>query len=239
MTEARNSSPAEVAHFDRLASRWWDPDGEFRTLHDLNPARLAWLESELGGLENAQIIDVGCGGGLLSEAMARKGALVTGIDMSEESLAIARLHLLEVAPLRVDYLCASAEEMTVRSPGTFHVVACMELIEHVPDPQSLVRACGALVMPGGSVFFSSINRTAAAFATAIVGAEYLTRLVPRGTHRYAQFIRPSELDAWARQAGLELVALRGGTYNPVSRSFELTDNTSVNYLVHFRKPAAP
>ncbi len=233
MAEVRNSNPAEIAHFSRLASRWWDPNGEFRTLHDLNPVRLAWID-DVAGLPGKTVVDVGCGGGLLSEAMARRGATVTGIDLSADALAIARLHLLESAPLRIDYRETTAEDLAVQSPHAFDVVTCMELLEHVPDPQLLVRACAALLAPGGSIVFSTINRTPRAFATAIVGAEYLTRLVPRGTHHYEQLIRPSELDAWARQAGLHLQSLRGGAYNPAGRTFKLTDDTTVNYFAHFR-----
>ena len=233
MTESRNASPAEVAHFDGLASRWWDPDGELRTLHDLNPVRLALID-DVAGLAGKQVVDVGCGGGLLAEAMAGRGATVTAIDLSGDALAIARLHLLESAPLHVDYRNTTAEELASSSPHSFDVVTCMELLEHVPDPAALVRACAELVAPGGSVFFSTINRTPLAFATAIVGGEYLTRLVPRGTHRYAQLIRPSELDAWARGAGLRLELLRGGSYNPVTRVFSLSTNSQVNYFAHFR-----
>ena len=233
MTEARNSSPTEIAHFSRLASRWWDPNGEFRTLHVINPVRLAWVD-EVAGLTGKVVADVGCGGGLLSEAMARRGATVTGIDMSADSLAIARLHLLESAALHVDYRETTAEDLAVQSPHTFDIVTCMELLEHVPDPELLVQSCAALLAPGGSVLFSTINRTPKAFASAILGAEYLTRLVPRGTHRYEQLIRPSELDAWARQAGLSLESLRGGAYDPASQTFRLTDDTSVNYFAHFR-----
>jgi 2-polyprenyl-6-hydroxyphenyl methylase/3-demethylubiquinone-9 3-methyltransferase len=232
MAEARNTSAAELAHFSRLASRWWDPDGDLRTLHDLNPARLAWVE-DAAGLAGKRVLDVGCGGGLLSEAMARRGATVTGLDMSAASLTIARLHLLESPPLHVEYCETTAEELARSSPHAFDVVTCMELLEHVPDPARLVGACATLVKPGGSVLFSTINRTPRAFATAIVGAEYLTRLVPRGTHRYAQLIRPSELDAWGRQSGLQLASLRGGSYNPASRVFTLTSNPAVNYFAHF------
>lgn len=238
MTEARNSDAAEVAHFSRLASRWWDPDGEFRTLHDLNPVRLAWAV-ESAGLAGKKVLDVGCGGGLLSEAMAREGATVTGIDMSGESLATARLHLLESKPITVDYRETTAEELAEVAPGSFDVVTCMELLEHVPDPGQLVKACARLVAPGGSVLFSTINRSPRALATAIIGAEYVAGLVPRGTHRYEQLIRPSELDAWGRQSGLRLESLCGGSYNPASRTFRLTDDTTVNYFAHFRAPAAP
>ena len=217
MTEGSNSSPTELAHFGRLASRWWDPKGEFSTLHDLNPVRPARIDG-IVGLAGRRVLDVGCGGGLLAEAMARRGATVTGIDMSPESLAVARLHLLESAPLHVDYREIAAEDLARQAPQSFDVVTCMELLEHVPDPARLVRSCAALARPGGSVLFSSINRTARSFATAIVGAEYLSGLVPRGTHRYAQLIRPSELDAWGRRAGLTLCSLRGGSYNPASRA---------------------
>ncbi len=235
--ETGNSNAAELAHFGRLASRWWDPDGAFRTLHDLNPVRLAWI-NESAGLAGQRVVDLGCGGGLLSEAMAARGARVTGIDLSTELLDVARLHLLESPGLPVDYRCISAEEFAAEAPGEFDVVTCMELLEHVPDPASLVQSCAKLARAGGSVFFSSINRTPAAFATAIVGAEYLSRLVPRGTHRYEQLVRPSELDAWARQAGLNLLSLRGGSYNPASRTFRLTDRSDVNYLAHFRNGPA-
>jgi 2-polyprenyl-6-hydroxyphenyl methylase / 3-demethylubiquinone-9 3-methyltransferase len=236
MSEVRNSSSAELAHFGRLASHWWDPDGEFRTLHDINPVRLGWIE-EAAGLHGRRVIDVGCGGGLLAEAMARRGAGVTGIDMSPESLAIARLHLLESAPLQVDYRVATAENVAEQEPHAFDVVTCMELVEHVPDPAQLVRACARLAKAGGSVLFSTLNRTPRSFATAIIAGEYLTGLVPRGTHRYSQLLRPSELDAWARRSGLTLQSLRGGTYNPASRVLTLGTDTSVNYFAHFR--AAP
>lgn len=237
MAEPRNSSPAELAHFGRLASQWWDRDGEFRTLHDLNPVRVGWVDS-LAPLRGQRVLDVGCGGGLLAEGMAARGASVTGIDLAPELLEVARLHLLE-SGLTVDYRHSAAEDLARQDPGAFDIVTCMELLEHVPDPASLVGACAGLVRPGGSVFFSSINRTPRAFATAIVGAEYLTRLVPRGTHRYEQLVRPSELDAWARRAGLGLECLRGGAYNPVSREFRLTDDPAVNFLAYFRRTPAP
>jgi 2-polyprenyl-6-hydroxyphenyl methylase / 3-demethylubiquinone-9 3-methyltransferase len=236
MAEASNSSPAELAHFSRLASRWWDPDGEFRTLHDINPVRLGWIDG-IVALPGKRVLDVGCGGGLLAEAMAQRGSWVTGIDMSPESLAVARLHLLESGPLPVDYRAISAEDLAGESPEPFDVVTCMELLEHVPDPASLVCSCARLARPGGSVFFSTINRTVRSFATAIVGAEYLSGLVPKGTHRYSQLIRPSELDAWGRKAGLTLEALRGGSYNPASRAFRLGEDPSVNFFAHFRKGA--
>ncbi|MEZ5566139.1 MAG: bifunctional 2-polyprenyl-6-hydroxyphenol methylase/3-demethylubiquinol 3-O-methyltransferase UbiG [Gammaproteobacteria bacterium] len=222
MPEAVNSTAAEIAHFNQLASRWWDPDGELRTLHDLNPVRLEWIDA-VAGLAGRRVVDVGCGGGLLAEAMARRGAQVTGIDMAGDALAIARLHLQEEADLVIDYQQTTAEELAQRLPGTFEVVTCMELLEHVPDPASLVRACARLATPGGSVLFSTLNRSARAFASAIVGAEYLTGLIPRGTHRYEQFIRPSELDAWGRQSGMSLKSLRGSSYNPASRVFALSE----------------
>ncbi|MCL4790804.1 MAG: bifunctional 2-polyprenyl-6-hydroxyphenol methylase/3-demethylubiquinol 3-O-methyltransferase UbiG [Gammaproteobacteria bacterium] len=235
MTEQANANPAELAHFGALASRWWDPDGEFRTLHDINPARVD-LVDQLIGLKQKRIADVGCGGGLLAEAMARRGAEVTGIDMSAEVLDVARLHLLESGPLSVSYLHMSAEDLAQSSPGSFDAVTCMELLEHVPEPASLIAACARLLKPGGSLIVSTLNRTPRAFLTAIVGAEHLTRLVPRGTHHYQQLVRPSELDAWARRAGLHLEALIGGHYNPLDRSFTLGGNVSVNYFAHFRRP---
>lgn len=238
MDKSTNSSSAELAHFSRLASSWWDANGEFSTLHDINPVRLAWID-EVAGLANRHVLDVGCGGGLLAEAMARRGATVTGIDLSPDSLAVARLHLLESAPLQVTYREISAEELARLAPGTFDVVTCMELLEHVPDPASLLASCANLARPGGSVLCSTINRTARSFATAIVGAEYLIGLVPRGTHRYSQLIRPSELDAWGRKAGLSLQCLRGGSYNPASRIFRLTGNPAVNFFAHFTKGLPP
>lgn len=235
MSREPNASQLELEHFNRLASRWWDPGGEFRTLHDLNPVRLTWLEEQATGLATKRILDVGCGGGLLAEAMARTGATVTGIDMSPDSLAVARLHLLESPQLHVDYQETTAEELAEATPGSFDVVTCMELLEHVPDPARLVQACASLVKVGGSVMFSTINRTPQAFGAAIVGAEYLTQLVPRGTHRYSQLIRPSELDSWGRAAGLELKSLAGASYNPVSRVFALGAAPTVNYFAHFRR----
>ena len=235
MTEQTNANPAELAHFGALASRWWDADGEFRTLHDINPARVDLVEQRVG-LAGKRIADVGCGGGLLSEAMARRGAQITGIDMSAEVLEVARLHLLASGPLPVTYLHISAEDLAQGAAGTFDAVTCMELLEHVPDPASLIAACARLVKPGGSIIVSTLNRTPRAFLTAIVGAEYLTRLVPRGTHHFGKLIRPSELDAWARHAGLSLEALIGGHYNPLDRSFSLGGDVGVNYFAHFRRP---
>lgn len=238
MPEVSNSSANELAHFSRLASRWWDPNGEFSTLHDINPVRLAWID-ETVGLAGREVLDVGCGGGLLSEAMARHGAKVTGIDLSPESLAVARLHLLESPQLKVDYLEISAEDLARTVPGSFAAVLCMELLEHVPDPARLLASCARLTQPGGSVLVSTINRTPRSFATAIVGAEYMSGLVPRGTHRYSQLIRPSELDAWGRKAGLTLQCLHGGSYNPASRTFRFGENTAVNFFAHFTRAIVP
>lgn len=233
MTTHSNAHPAELAHFGALASRWWDPDGEFRTLHDLNPVRID-LVDRLAGLAGHRVLDVGCGGGLLAEAMARRGAQVTGIDLSRDSLEVARLHLLESDLNGVDYRQVSTEQLARESPAAFDVVTCMELLEHVPDPAGLVAACAKLVCPDGHVIFSTLNRTPRAFLAAIVGAEYLSRLVPRGTHTYEQFIRPSELDDWGRRAGLELHDLIGGRYNPLTREFTLDAGLAVNYFAHFR-----
>lgn len=233
MTEQTNANPAELAHFGSLASRWWDPDGEFRTLHDINPARVEFVDQCIG-LHGKHVADIGCGGGLLSEAMAKRGAQVTGVDMSTEVLDVARLHLLESSPLQVTYLQMTAEELAQGSPGSFDAVTCMELLEHVPDPALLIAACARLAKPGGSVIVSTLNRTPRAFLTAIVGAEYLTKLVPRGTHHFGKLIRPSELDAWARHAGLRLETLIGGHYNPLSRTFALGGDVGVNYFAHFR-----
>ncbi|MDE2459699.1 MAG: bifunctional 2-polyprenyl-6-hydroxyphenol methylase/3-demethylubiquinol 3-O-methyltransferase UbiG [Gammaproteobacteria bacterium] len=229
-----NTDRREISKFDALASRWWDPQGEFRTLHQINPLRLDYIERRTG-LKNHKVLDVGCGGGLLAEAMAARGAAVTGIDMAEESLAVARLHLHE-SGLQVDYRKTSAESLAAEAPAQFDVVTCMEMLEHVPDPESIVRACATLVSPGGQVFFSTLNRKPKAFLLAILAAEYALRLVPRGTHEYARFIRPSELDQWARCAGLELLGSAGLHYNPLTRVYHLGGNLDVNYFLHFRRP---
>ncbi|MBU6420497.1 MAG: bifunctional 2-polyprenyl-6-hydroxyphenol methylase/3-demethylubiquinol 3-O-methyltransferase UbiG [Gammaproteobacteria bacterium] len=229
-----NTDRREISKFDALASRWWDPQGEFRTLHQINPLRLDYIERRTG-LKNHKVLDVGCGGGLLAEAMAARGAAVTGIDMAEESLAVARLHLHE-SGLQVDYRKTSAESLAAEAPAQFDVVTCMEMLEHVPDPESIVRACATLVSPGGQVFFSTLNRKPKAFLLAILAAEYALRLVPRGIHEYARFIRPSELDQWARCAGLELLGSAGLHYNPLTRVYHLGGNLDVNYFLHFRRP---
>jgi 2-polyprenyl-6-hydroxyphenyl methylase / 3-demethylubiquinone-9 3-methyltransferase len=230
-----NVNPAEVAKFERLASRWWDADGESRPLHDLNPVRLGYIAGR-SALEGARALDVGCGGGLLSEALARAGARVTGIDLAPAVLDVARLHLLE-SGLEVDYREASVEAIAAEAGGQFDVFTCMEMLEHVPDPASVVRACAQLLRPGGRLFLSTLNRTPQAFAAAIIGAEHVLRLLPRGTHHYAQFIRPSELAADLRAAGLVLEDLRGIAYNPLTRKAWLSESVAVNYLACASRPA--
>ncbi|MBS0390929.1 MAG: bifunctional 2-polyprenyl-6-hydroxyphenol methylase/3-demethylubiquinol 3-O-methyltransferase UbiG [Proteobacteria bacterium] len=236
MNESVNADPAELAKFSELAHRWWDPDSEFRPLHQINPIRLDWI-NQLSPLEGQNVLDVGCGGGILSDSMARKGAEVTGIDLASKALRVARLHALEAQTPRVQYREISAEELAQQSPAAFDTVTCMEMLEHVPDPQSVVMACARLVKPGGWVFFSTINRSAAAFALAIVGAEYLLKILPQGTHEYAKFIRPSELAAACRHANLELLHMRGMQYNPLTGRYWLSGDTSVNYLFATRRLA--
>lgn len=230
-----NVNPAEVAKFERLASRWWDADGESRPLHDLNPLRFAYIAGRVA-VKGAHALDVGCGGGLLSEALARAGAAVTGIDLAPAVLDVARLHLLESA-LQVDYRETSAEALAGEMAGQFDVITCMEMLEHVPDPASVIRACADLLKPGGCLFLSTLNRTPQSFLAAIVGAEHVLRLLPRGTHHYAQFIKPSELAADLRRAGLVLEDLRGIGYNPLTRKAWLGDSVAVNYLACALKPA--
>lgn len=236
MQAAANVDPAELAKFSQLAHRWWDQEGEFRPLHQINPLRLEWIDG-LVRLKGLQVVDIGCGGGILSEAMARKGAQVLGVDLASKSLRVAQLHALEAQTPRVAYREIGAEDLAAELPGQFDVVTCMEMLEHVPDPQSVVRACAALVKPGGWVFFSTINRNPKAFLFAIVGAEYVLNLLPRGTHEYKKLIRPAELAAFARGSGLELGATRGMGYNPVTRRYALTHDTSVNYLLATQKSA--
>ena len=234
-TALPNADPAELQKFGALAHRWWDTGGDMRTLHEINPLRLDWID-RLALLSGKRVVDVGCGGGVLAESMAARGARVTGIDLSAKPLRVAQLHALE-SGIAVDYREASAETLAAEAPASFEVVTCMEMLEHVPDPASTVQACSTLAKPGGWLFFSTINRNAKAFAFAIVGAEYLLRLLPRGTHEYARLIRPSELAAMARQAKLEVVEIIGMTYNPLTRRFALGRDTDVNYLVACRKPA--
>jgi len=233
-TSSPNVDPAELQKFGALAHRWWDPQGDMRPLHEINPLRLDWID-RLAALSGKRVVDVGCGGGILAEAMARRGANVTGIDLSVKPLRVAQLHALE-SGATVDYRETSAEALAAASPAAFDVVTCMEMLEHVPDPASSVRACATLSRRGGWVFFSTINRNPKSFLLAIVGAEYVLRLLPRGTHEYAKFIRPSELAAMARQAGLEVVEVLGMTYNPLTRRADLGRDTDVNYLVACRKP---
>ncbi len=229
-----NVDPAELHKFGALAHRWWDPQGDMRPLHEINPLRLDWID-RLAALSGKRVVDVGCGGGILAEAMAQRGANVTGIDLSVKPLRVAQLHALE-SGVTVDYRETSAETLAAESPAAFDVVTCMEMLEHVPDPASSVQACATLSRRGGWVFFSTINRNPKSFMLAIVGAEYVLRLLPRGTHEYAKLIRPSELAAMARQSGLEVVEILGMTYNPLTRRASLGRDTDVNYLVACRKP---
>jgi len=235
-TPLANVDPAELEKFQALASRWWDPHSEFRPLHEINPLRLEWID-RIAVLDGKRALDVGCGGGILAEAMAQRGAQVRGIDLAERSLQVAELHALE-SGAAVRYERIAAEELAAREPGGWDVVTCMEMLEHVPDPESTVRACSRLVRPGGWVFFSTINRNPKSFLLAIVGAEYLLRLLPRGTHEYEKFIRPSELAAAARRSGLELVEMTGMTYNPITKRYRLDPHdVDVNYLAVFRRSA--
>ncbi|WP_066254664.1 bifunctional 2-polyprenyl-6-hydroxyphenol methylase/3-demethylubiquinol 3-O-methyltransferase UbiG [Hydrogenophaga flava] len=230
-----NADPAELAKFSDLAHRWWDPDSEFKPLHQINPLRLGWIDGQTS-LAGKRVLDIGCGGGILSDSMARKGADVTGIDLSTKALKVAQLHALEAGTQNVSYREISAEALAQEQPAGFDVVTCMEMLEHVPDPASVVRACSVLVKPGGWVFFSTINRNPKSFLFAIVGAEYLLRMLPKGTHEYAKMIRPSELAAHCRAAGLSLEQTRGMEYNPLTQRYWLSNDTSVNYLVSSRKP---
>jgi len=229
-----NADPQELAKFSDLAHRWWDADGEFRPLHQINPLRLDWIARHRP-LDGARVLDVGCGGGILADAMARRGADVLGIDLADKPLKVAQLHALEGEPASVSYRLVAAEDLAREMPGQFDVVTCMEMLEHVPDPASVVQACAALAKPGGAVFFSTIHRNPKAFLFAIVGAEYVLSLLPRGTHEYARFIRPSELARWCRDAGIELTDTRGMEYNPLTRRYRLSGDTSVNYLMACRK----
>ena len=224
-----NADPAELQKFSELAHRWWDPESEFKPLHQINPLRLDWID-ETVHLAGKQVIDVGCGGGILSESMAARGAHVTGIDLSDKALGVARLHLYESGQT-VDYRHISAEDMARETPGQFDAVTCMEMLEHVPDPASTIRACATMVHPGGTVFFSTLNRNPKAWLLAVVGAEYILRMLPRGTHDYAKFIKPSELAHDARAAGLREAELIGMSYNPLTRIYALGHDTGVNYLM--------
>jgi 2-polyprenyl-6-hydroxyphenyl methylase/3-demethylubiquinone-9 3-methyltransferase len=236
MTSTLNADPAELAKFSDLAHRWWDQDGEFRPLHQINPLRLEWINS-LSPLKGLQVLDVGCGGGILADSMARAGARVMGIDLAAKALKVAQLHALEAQTPNVQYREVSVEALAAQQPGSFDAVTCMEMLEHVPDPASVVRACATLVKPGGWVFFSTLNRSPKSFLLAIVGAEYLLNLLPRGTHEYAKMIRPSELAAYCRAAELDLRHTRGMEHNPLTQRYWLSDDTSVNYLFATQKPA--
>jgi len=233
--QTQNVDPAELAKFSDLAHRWWDPNSEFRPLHQINPLRLDWINT-LASIKGKQVLDVGCGGGILSDAMARAGATVTGIDLAGKSLKVAQLHALESQTPNVSYREISAEALAVESPAQFDVVTCMEMLEHVPDPASIVKACATLVKPGGWVFFSTLNRNPKSFLFAIIGAEYVLNLLPKGTHEYARFIRPGELAAHCRAADLDLQATKGLQYNPITRRYWLDGDTSVNYMIATRRP---
>ena len=236
MTDTRNVDPQEIAKFEALASRWWDRDGEFRPLHEINPLRANFID-EHSPVAGKRLVDVGCGGGILAEAMAQRGATVTGIDMGEAPLAVARLHQQE-SGLAVEYRQSTAEELAAREAGSFDIVCCLEMLEHVPDPGSVINACAALAKAGGSLYFSTINRNPKAFVFAIVGAEHILRLLPAGTHDYAKFIKPSELAGWIRDAGLVVEGMTGLTYNPLTKYYRLNArDVSVNYMVRAVKPA--
>ena len=231
-----NVDPREISKFEELASRWWDRNSEFKPLHDINPLRAGFID-RLSPVAGRQLLDVGCGGGILAEAMAQRGARVTGIDMGEAPLNVARIHQLE-SGVEIDYRQSTAEALAESQPEAFHIVCCLELLEHVPDPAAVIRACADLCQAGGDLYFSTINRNPKAYVFAIIGAEYLLKLLPQGTHDYARFIKPSELATWIREAGLELGAMTGLCYNPITRNYRLEQrDVSVNYMVHARKPA--
>jgi 2-polyprenyl-6-hydroxyphenyl methylase / 3-demethylubiquinone-9 3-methyltransferase len=230
-----NVDPAELAKFSDLAHRWWDPESEFRPLHQINPLRLEWING-IAPLQGKKVLDVGCGGGILTDAMARLGAQALGIDLATKSLKVAQLHALEAQTPNVQYREVAVEALAAEQPASFDVVTCMEMLEHVPDPASIVRACAQLVKPGGYVFFSTLNRNAKSFLFAIVGAEYVLNMLPRGTHEYAKFIRPSELARDCRESGLEWQVTRGMEYNPLTRRYWLSNDTSVNYMVATQRP---
>lgn len=228
-----NADPIEVQKFSDLAHRWWDPESEFRPLHEINPLRVGWID-DIVSLAGKRVLDVGCGGGILSESMAARGAQVSGIDLSEKALGVARLHLFESA-MQVEYQHSSAENFAEQHPESFDVVTCLEVLEHVPDPASTIAACARLVKPGGHVFLSTINRNPKAYLFAVIGAEYLLKLLPQGTHDYAKFIRPSELARYCREAGLNVEEFKGLEYNPLSKKYSLSGDVSVNYLLHTHK----
>ncbi|WP_353234145.1 bifunctional 2-polyprenyl-6-hydroxyphenol methylase/3-demethylubiquinol 3-O-methyltransferase UbiG [Diaphorobacter ruginosibacter] len=235
MTESVNADPAELAKFSELAHRWWDPESEFRPLHQINPLRLDWID-QISPLKGKNVLDVGCGGGILADSMARRGAHVLGVDLATKALRVAQLHALETQTPNIEYREIAVEALAQERPASFDTVTCMEMLEHVPDPGSIVAACARLVKPGGWVFFSTINRNAKAFMMAIVGAEYLLKMLPKGTHEYAKMIRPSELATACRAAGLDVLQTSGLQFNPVSNRYWLNDDTSVNYMFATRRP---
>ena len=230
-----NADPNELDKFSQLAHRWWDPNSEFKPLHEINPLRLNWID-DLGQLSGKQVVDIGCGGGILAESMAARGASVTGVDLSHKALEVARLHLLESGH-RVDYREVSAESLAEERPASFDIVTCMELLEHVPDPGRTIKACATLVKPGGHVFFSTVNRNPKSYLFAIIGAEYVLRMLPKGTHDFTRFIRPSELTRWISAAGLDARELSGLAFNPLTGKYRLCADCSVNYLAHAVRPA--
>jgi 2-polyprenyl-6-hydroxyphenyl methylase/3-demethylubiquinone-9 3-methyltransferase len=234
-THTQNADPKELDKFGQLAHRWWDPSSEFKPLHDINPLRLKWIDDR-SGLAGKRVLDIGCGGGILAESMARLGAHVKGVDLSTKALGVARLHAIE-SGTKVDYEAISAEDLAEREPASFDVVTCMEMLEHVPSPELVVAACERLVKPGGMVFFSTINRNPKSYLLAVIGAEYLLRMLPRGTHDYQRFIKPSELSHFARSAGLRVTEMTGLHYNPITKAYWLGPDTDVNYMVASRSIA--
>lgn len=228
-----NVDQAEIAKFEALASRWWDRESEFKPLHEINPLRINWIEEHVS-LAGKKVLDVGCGGGILSEGMAKRGATVTGIDMGDAPLSVAKLHKLE-SQVDVEYFKSTAEDFVAEHAGKYDIVTCLEMIEHVPDPSSVIKACRSLVKPNGYVFFSTISRNPKSYLFAIIGAEYVLRLLPRGTHDYQKFVNPSELGAWCREAGLDVQDMTGLTYNPLSKTYKLAEDVSVNYMIQTQR----